>query len=703
MLLLCALAGLALALALAWPQRPVYQAHALVELQSYNENFWNLREVDAVNEQHGLETGYFQTQIRLLQSDALLDRVARRLQLASRPEFQPHELKWWQKIAAAVRLDSAPPAADPRALVRYMARRLQVRQVGETHILEIAYDSEDAQTASEVANTIAQEFINLNLERRVQLARQTSAWLADQIHDLRANLERSENALQDYTRHTGIVFTAPDRDTVAEARLRQLQDALSKAQEDRVQAEARYERTRSSPAEAIPEVQDDQGLRNIQQRLTDLRRHLAELSATYTPNYYKVKEAKAQVAELESQLDRGRSDILRRVRTQFDSAMARERSLAAMYQQQSSVVAQQSDKSVRYNMLKREVDSNRQIYEAMLQKVKEAGIASGIRSSNIQIVDPAAAPPRPYKPSYPLYGGVGLFCGLLFGVGLVLVRKRNEVVIQTPGDLNLHLRLPELGAIPAATNHALPGSRSLRLLRGGAADEHRVELAMWQHKDSPLSESFRAALASVLFSGQKGEFPKAVVISSSLPGEGKTVVASNFAIALAQTNHRVLLVDGDLRRPRLHKIFNLSNQRGFSDLLREDTPCEKYPVEQLCEPTEIPGLSVLPAGPDAASATHFVYSRRAAEILDRLRSEFDHLIIDTPPLSLADARGLGRMADGVALVIRADQTSPETAAAALRRLADDGTWVLGTILNSWDMRKAPDHPYAHYSNYKPAY
>jgi len=324
------------------------------------------------------------------------------------------------------------------------------------------------------------------------------------------------------------------------------------------------------------------------------------------------------------------------------------------------------------------------------------------------VVEQARAPVAPYKPSYSLYAGVGLLSGALFGLGLVIVRRRGDAVIETPGDASMHLRLPELGAIPDAARHPVAGSQSLRLLKGvlsgnGNGDRHEVELVMWRHKDSALAESFRAALASVLFSGQQGEWPRAIVITSSSPGEGKTVVAANFAIALAETNHRVLLVDGDLRRPRMHKIFNLANERGFGDMLRDATPCEEYLPEQWGQPTEVPGLYALTSGENSASASQLLYSRRAGEVVRCLRQEFDAVIIDSPPLSVADARGLGRAADGVALVIRADRTSPETASAALRRLAEDGTWVLGTILNSWDTRKSPDHPYTHYSNYKPAY
>ena len=572
--------------------------------------------------------------------------------------------------------------------------------MGDTRIVEVLYESPDPRFATDFVNTLSEEFINQGLQRRIDSTQQTSQFLTGQIRDLKANLERSEDQLQSYARSNNLMYTGDkDSDSVAELRLRQLQEGLTRAQDERVAAQARYNRALASSVEGLPEVQDDAGLRDNQARLTDLQRQLAELTATYTPSYYKVKELKAQVAELTKALESGRANILKRIRNQYDAAANREKMLSDLYAQQTSVVSHQSGKSVRYNMLKREVDTNRLLYESMLQKVKEAGIASGIRASNVQVVDPARVPQYPVRPNVRLHAAVGLLMGTFFGIAFVFLRKREAEIIQAPGDISLRLNYPELGAIPDAGRRVGSGAGLPRLLRTRAAgEEHELELVSWRHKHTPVAESFRAALASVLFSGPKGEWPRVIVITSSCPGEGKTVVACNFAISLAETSHRVLLVDGDLRRPRLHNIFNVENTRGFAGLLRDTGPVKNYPVETLGEKTDIPGLYVLPSGPDSALASNLLYSPRAAELIQRLRREFHAIVIDTPPLSMADARSLGRLADGVALVVRADRTSQDIAMASLRRLSDDGTWVLGTILNSWDTRKASTYqPYHQYT------
>jgi receptor protein-tyrosine kinase len=429
-----------------------------------------------------------------------------------------------------------------------------------------------------------------------------------------------------------------------------------------------------------------------------------------------VKECQAQIGELEAALERGRAHALERIRNQYLSAQQREKLLSDDYNRQFRVVTEQSQGAVRYNMLKREVDTNRQLYTAMLQKVKEAGIASEMRASNVQVIDPATRPGDPVRPNLPLYGAVGLLTGVLSGIGRAVYRKRT-FVIQAPGDASIHLKLPELGAIPQGDSNgvspltltgvfAFCRNGSHEVLAGdAAADSETLELASWRHKESVIAESFRATLASVRFSERSGRGPLAVAVTSACPAEGKTVVATNLAIVLAETGRRVLLMDGDLRRPRLHDIFRIPNTSGFADLLR-GSGTQVALSASLAIRTEVPGLYVLPSGPDSASAANLLQSDSAAEVLHRLRQQFDAVVIDTPPLSVADPRILGQLADGVVLVIRADRTLPDVAFAASRQLLEDGASVLGTILNGWNPKKISHHNtyrrWQHtYSNYMP--
>jgi receptor protein-tyrosine kinase len=329
----------------------------------------------------------------------------------------------------------------------------------------------------------------------------------------------------------------------------------------------------------------------------------------------------------------------------------------------------------------------------MLQHVKEAAVASALHASNVRVVDPARPPTRPYKPNFVLNSVLGLLSGGFFGIVFIVLRERGDRSIQAPGEASLYLDVPELGVIPSADAER---SRSFAYYHQARSAETKktekenrkspVELVTWQRRPSVLAESFRSTLASILYTGENGNRPRVIALTSANPREGKTTVASNLALALAEIGRRVLLIDGDLRKPRLHEIFKVSNEWGLSDLLDGTKPPEGS--EAMVAGTGYRDLYVLPAGSVASSISNLLHSPRALELLKRMRQEFDMVIIDTPPmLQIPDARVLGRLADGVILVVRSARTTKETAATASQRLVDDGTRVLGTVLNEWDPRK----------------
>ncbi|MBI3696443.1 MAG: polysaccharide biosynthesis tyrosine autokinase [Acidobacteria bacterium] len=692
------------ALLFSLPQTPVYQARALLEIQGLNENFLSMRDLDPTASTGSYSAdSYLQTQVKVLRSQSLLERVVGKLKLDEWPEFAARRdrLSAWRRALGVP--EAAPLPPKERALAA-AERNLLVRASPLTRLVEVLYDSPDPQLAAQFVDTLVQEFIDQNLEARWSTTQRTGEWLTRQLDDLKIKLEKSEDEMQTYARNSGLMFTA-ETDSVAEQKLQQLQEELSKAQANRVTKQSQYEIAKSSPAESLPEVLDNGPLRDYQVKLSDLRRELAELSSAFTPAYYKVKRVQAQVAELETTLQKERGNIIVRIRNEYESAERREKLLAAAYAAQAKLVSEQSGRAIHYRILKREVDTNRQLYESMLQKVKEAGIASAMRASNIRVVDTPKPPSRPYKPDLPLNGGVGLLTGLFGGVALVIVRERADRTLRAPGDAPACLKIPELGVIPLRSvdsSRRTYGARAARALRNlrqkGGVD--RVELVTWQHKPSLLAESFRATLTSILFSRPAGNRPQVLVLSSASPLDGKTTVVSNLGIALAEIRQKVLLIDADLRRPRLHDVFNVTNSWGLSDLLQERHLLDHCPREALARETGIPGLYLLPAGPGTAGIANLLHSDRMLELLRRFRQEFDVVLIDTPPmLHLSDARVLGRMADAAILVFRAGQTARSTALAARQRFAEDGTQVLGTVLNGWNPATSGYGYYGSYKNY----
>ena len=308
---------------------------------------------------------------------------------------------------------------------------------------------------------------------------------------------------------------------------------------------------------------------------------------------------------------------------------------------------------------------------------------------------------------------IGLLCGGFLGLGVVLFRQRFDGRISAPGDAPVYLDLPELGVLPVDEEAALswPNGNPLHLPRskrvtlagavGVSSNDGGPELATWKRKPSLLAECARTTLTSILLPNREGDHPQMVVLTSPRMGDGKTTVACNLSIAIAEIGRKVLLVDGDLRRPRLHKVFNVANTSGLSDVLWTEINLEAVPLSQLVCETKISGLSVLPAGCCGVTPTNLFYSPRMPRLLKRLRREFDMILVEAPPMiHLADARVLGRLADGVIFVVRAGQTTTESARAALQRFTEDGTRVFGTVLNSWDPKTGGRYGYGNYGAYK---
>ncbi len=718
-LVIIACLGLLASMLYTLPQTPVYQAGTTIEIQAMNPDFMNSRQLNPVADS-GMMDFYsgsdIQTQIRLLQSGSLMQRVATKVaaKLPPRPVAPMSRLAAWRKVLKL----PEPPVQGAAAGVAPDAG-CDARAEGTTRIVEISCESTDPRAAAEFANTMVSEFIDQTLEARWQTTQRTGEWLSRQLDEMRIRLERSEDALQSYARQSGLLFTG-EKNSVSEDKLRQLQEELSKAQADRAAKQSRYEVARNGSPTMLSEASGENGPKDTQSKLTDLRRQMAELSSVYTPAHYKVKRIQAQIASLEGSLDKERGAILVRIRNEYEEAQRRERLLAADYANQARLVSTEAGKSIRYNILKREVDTNRQLYEAMLQRVKESSIASAMRASNVRVVDAATVPAFPFKPRVTMNAMFGLLGGLLAGVAFVVVRDRVDRTIQEAGDANFYLNVPELGVIPSAnvgagkrsyfSRKSLAGelgaaegaaSRQLVPVEGGEASlGSRIELVTFQKHMSIIADSFRTTLTSILFSSQAERRPRVLVVTSANPGEGKTTVITNLAIALAEVSQRVLLIDGDLRKPRLHDIFQLPNDEGFADVLRNNQSAHDGSAANLIHETPVPRLSVLPSGRCQVAATNLLYSRHLPELLERFANEFDMILIDAPPmLQIPDARVLGRMADAMIMVVRANKTTRDAAQAVRQRLAEDGTPLLGTILNDWNPKTADNGYYGKYQKY----
>jgi succinoglycan biosynthesis transport protein ExoP len=688
----------------------IYQAHATIEIQAMNDNFLDLKALTPTSDSTSMMSDSdIQTQVRIIQSGSVIRRVMDKMRARPHPANLPltDRLSAWRQA-----LGIKTPSNDDlwQEALGSAAGGLRVHSSPLNRIVDLTCDSTSGAVAADFLNTLAEEYIEQNRETRWKSTEETGAWLTDQLRDLRVRLEKAQDELQGYVVGHGLVVT-DEKSNVNQAKLQDLQRELSAAQSDRVSKQSVWEVASSSPIDSLPAILDDATLQTQVQAVQDLKKTVAQLKVIYTPNHPEVRKVEAQVAALEGPLMQQRQDILQRIKNEYDASARREKMLTEFYDSQAHVVSGQTAEMDRYSFLKREADATRTLYESMQQKMKEASIASAMRASNIHVVDKADTPFVPYRPDVPRSTFVGLLTGLILGVAYAVSRERADRTLQDPGDAEHYLKVAELGVIPLGRldepiSSRLEGVADVMGHESGnggssAAPSSGVELQMHNSRTSLIAESFRTTLTSILFSGGFMDRPPVLVVTSASPKEGKTTVVCNLAIAFAEVQSRVLLVDCDMRRPRLHTVFRIENGPGLSDLLAQRESITLADVEELVQPTGVPGLSLLTSGKSRYKVSTLLYSSRLPELLQLLRGHFDTVVFDTPPMvNIADARLVGRYADGVIMVVRSMYTTRDAALLARQRLQEDGTRLLGMILNGWD----PSVPgYSYYRNYYAGY
>ena len=690
----------------------VYKSEVILEVTGINADFMDSKQVDPNS---SMTTGdqYIETQTKLLKSPPVVQRTAQILG----PKV-PAAIAGDQGIVGTVRswVGSPEPAtaAEGEAIIFDMLGDAKIKVDGTSDLISLTVLGPDPKLTADTANTLTEQFIEQAQDARGYAAGNTNKFLESQMADARKKLQDSENDLQDYARKTGIVIPNESQESVAADKLREIQNDLAKAESDEAETRSQVETSKNAPAESMPQVLDDPTLRDNRARLADLRRQRADLSVTLTPANYKIQQLDAAIADLEQQSARQRSNIIRRLGVQDSETARRKALLTAAYNQQLGVVSDQSSKEVRYNILKKEVDANRDIYQSMLQRVKQASIVAALKASDVRVVSPATPGESPYRPSLPLNLSLGLLFGIAFTGCYILLRERNDASLRSPGQSVKHLNVPELAVIPSArigNSERIP--LTLRNLNGngGSALEPKngllsassaavdKEMVQWCQDETMMADAYRSAITSILLSRVNGVSPRVILVTSPRPKAGKTTTVANLGISLAEIGRRVLLIDGDLRRPRLGKLFGLQFATGLSDALLDEGHGTTT-LDSVIRPSTVPGLYVLPGGSEPANISRLLHSTHLDSLIEMARAEYDFVLIDSPPMmGMADARLLSRNADGVILISRAGETSPEQLGEARERLADDGTPVIGTILNGCDLRIEDPSYVNHYNSY----
>ncbi len=679
--------GSVLCAAAAWlysqSEPKVYEAKTTLELLEPNRSVMNMQ-----NFTHGAsilsQEVYMETQVNLLRSESLFKRVRRRLE--QQGVVKPVSASLLSKDGQPVSEDEVSPVSRSR---------IGISPVRGTWLIELTYDANDPKLAATILNAITSEYIQQDVEVRVDNAEETRRWLERQIEETKAKLETSEANLQKYAKSSGLLYTSPKGQVAeqSEEKLQFLANDLSQSQAKVADLQARYEIAKSKTPGTRVDPADSAAIRDLTQRLLDLKRQRASLNSVFTPEYFKVQQLDAEIKEVQASLDKQYAEWVRQLDDAYNVELRHEKLLQEAYNQQAALVGDQASKGIHYNVLKREVETNRNLYDALLAGMKEAGVNAGARVHNARVVDPAEPPLWPDRPTPVRNTAMGLIAGFMLAAAFALIRESSDRRVKSPGVVPSYLNVPELGVIPSAKPHLLPTAYSDS---GGRPRNRHISLGLRPSRRrsvpafSPVAEAFHSVVTSILSASRSAEPPEVVVVTSGAAHEGKSTVIGNMAMIAAQIGRRVLLIDGDLRNPRQHHIYGVSNKPGLSDLLSSAESPAETPVLELVRETSVRGLYLLPSGTKSEHVATLLHSPRLAELIGLFRDEFDLILIDTPPvLPFADARVFGRVADAVVLVVRAGHTTRQLAQAARARFVEDGLPVFGTILNDWDGKASP--------------
>jgi succinoglycan biosynthesis transport protein ExoP len=633
--------------------QPVYESTATVDIDRQTPS--GVVGQEATRSIYNDSDQFLATQIRLIQSDSVLRPVVEKYKL--------REIEGKRSVRAApVDLDEAPVVLE----------NLKITRPPNTYLLRISYRSTDPRLAAEVANAIARSYLEHTYNIRIRSSQSMSAFMENQLAELKAKMERSSRALSEFERELNVI-NPEEKTSILSARLLQLNTEYTNAQADRVRKEATYESVRNGALEAAAASDQALELRNLATRLNLAGERFAEVKAHYGANHPEYRKAAAQLAEVEGQLEQARRNIAERVAIEYREAVNRERMLKQAVTETKAEFDRLNARSFEYQTLKREADSDKALYEELVRKIREAGINASFQSSNIRIADPARPAVDPVFPNLKLNLLLAFLFSSLLAVGAAVLSDALDSSIRDPEQIRRMTNAEVIGSLPAVKSWR----RQLGTVRtsDGALVPATVS-DQASHSVALYEEAIRTLRNSILLTDFDRSI-RSILVTSATPSEGKSTAAAHLAVAHALQNQKTLLIDADLRRPSVHRCFNIPGATGLSDVLVSGRPWK----ELLCQPGDVPNLSILPAGPPSRRASDLI-GRGIAELLDEAAREFDWVIVDAPPLlGFAEPLQLATVVDGVLVVARAGQTDRKAVASVVGTLRRLRANLIGIVMN----------------------
>ncbi|MBZ5641126.1 MAG: polysaccharide biosynthesis tyrosine autokinase [Acidobacteriia bacterium] len=678
-------------------QKPVYRAKVLIEIDKENPGLVTAQEVFQLDE---VTDTYLETQYKVLNSDDLAQRVIAQLRLDQVPEFRPAAHGWlWNSIRGGVRsvsgLGNHPPGptADlQEAVLEHFQRGLGVKPIRRSRAVEIDFDSLDPNLSANIVNAMASGYMQKNLEARYDATQRTSDWLSLQLADLKSKLEKSEDAMQQYAAGNGLLVLDTGNgsaESITDQSLRELQQELNHAQDARYEKESVYGLIQAGDFGSLPGVQNNKLLQDLSTRLADLQRERAQLTVTFTEDYPRVRQIQSQIAEIQAALDRERGRAAREIGNEYSAAVQQEKLLQQALAEKKQEANQVAEKSVQYGILRRDVDTNKNLYDGLLQRLKEAGVSAGLNASNIRVVDPGMPSYQPAAPKIALNLGLASVLGIALGVCAAFFQEHMDQTFQDARDVDRYLHIPALAFIPSLESLRRrkglgmdPVDSSIRLHLTNPKETGRRTLVISRPRHDPemylnsvLSEAFRELRTSLLLSGTT--LPAhSILVTSAQPSEGKTTVAMNLAASLAQLGRRTLLIDADMRRPSIQKYFPQSKSQLSAYL------AGKGKWQDMVSPTEVSGLDVVLSGRPPANPAELLSSEAMRALMYEAAASYQFVVLDSPPLlNVADSRILASLADSTLLVVKCGATPRQVVQYAESQARAAGANLAGVVLN----------------------
>jgi capsular exopolysaccharide synthesis family protein len=715
--------------------KPTYDATATIELNKSGSGSLDLGLGDTLGGGltaggEGLQTD-LQTETSILKGDSLALAVIQRLGLASQAPFATEERRAGKNPEQGLPLEEAP--ATRTRLLRIFESHLKVQPIHGTRLIQVTFESHDARQAAQIANAIIDSYKTQYLQSHYDATSEASDWLTKQLLDLKSNVEDSEKKLTDFEKESGILSldmmtpAGSNSDSgsgggihsVVIQKLDALNAELTAAEANRIEKEAIYHLAQTNNADVVAGLGNDPlavqsnsmvltqggGISNLQelrQQKSQLKINLAEASTAYGANNRHLKEIQTQIGALDEQIQLELQQITRRAQADFQLAKQTEDEIRRRFDEQQAAASKLNEKAVQFAVLSQEAYSRKRLYEDLYTKLQEANVSAGIKATNITIVGPARSQSVPVRPKRGSNLALGMLFGIFVGLAAAYTVDSFDRTLRGPLEVEEITGIPVIGVIPSfEESYKAYGSRRRKKRNKEVTENPPAQDSVWMlaHPESGAAEAFRALRTSIMLS-RTGGGPKVILVTSCIPGEGKTTITTNLAVAFAQHDKKVIIVEADMRRPRMKHAFDVGNKAGLSNVLAGTHTSD----EAILRGVQVPTLDILPAGPHPPMPSEILGSTAFDELLQQLRSRYDIVLIDSPPaLLVTDAVSISLKSDATVWVTRAGVVTRPQLARAADLIERNGMPVIGFIVNRMT-RKVAGYGYGYgygyeYDNY----